>query len=384
MPSTSSYVRYIVAICAVLASLLATQWFANLYQQGILFLMLGAVMLASWFGGRGPGYVAAALATLGSLYFLVPPVFSIQFTGPQDIIRLVLFTGVSLLIVFLTDLEQRTNAMLLKTQDRLHQEIARRQHAEEAIKADSQTLEQYVFERTRQLNETTQRLQVLCNVSQEVNSVLNLPVIMTTLVQSAMQLTQAEGGFYGLLQNGELVLMEYHRSARIVSINVSFAKGCGLPGHVLQTQETYVCNEAAVDPYLLPERRDEFGIRNLVNVPIISRDRAFLGCFEVLNKNNGTGFDELDVQLLESLAASAAIAIENAHREEALRLVNQRLEGEVQERTTELLKVNEVLNDKIQDLEKFSDVVVGRELKMMDLEKEVLRLREELNSAPSK
>ncbi|WP_447978237.1 PAS domain S-box protein [Candidatus Nitrospira bockiana] len=61
--------------------------------------------------------------------------------------------------------------------------------------------------------------------------------------------------------------------------------------------------------------------------------------------------------------------------EAALKQAHDELERRVEERTKELARVNQELIDKVQDLEKFHDVVVGRELRMMELEQEIERLK---------
>lgn len=66
---------------------------------------------------------------------------------------------------------------------------------------------------------------------------------------------------------------------------------------------------------------------------------------------------------------------ERRRSEETLWHARQDLERQVQERTCALQRLNQELYEKNQELEKFSDVVVGRELKMMELEKEVEQLR---------
>ena len=63
---------------------------------------------------------------------------------------------------------------------------------------------------------------------------------------------------------------------------------------------------------------------------------------------------------------------ERRDAEERLRLANAELERRVQERTTEL-------HDKIRELEIFNEVTVGRELRMMELEREIETLRREVS-----
>jgi PAS domain S-box-containing protein len=70
--------------------------------------------------------------------------------------------------------------------------------------------------------------------------------------------------------------------------------------------------------------------------------------------------------------------------EEALRRAHDELEKRVEERTEQLAKLNAELQEKVADLERFHDVVVGRELKMMELERQLKKEREQRREDESK
>lgn len=69
---------------------------------------------------------------------------------------------------------------------------------------------------------------------------------------------------------------------------------------------------------------------------------------------------------------------ERRNAEEALKESKNMLEKRVAERTLELNETNAVLQDRLEELEQFHDVVVGRELKLIELEKEIQRLQQEI------
>jgi PAS domain S-box-containing protein len=82
--------------------------------------------------------------------------------------------------------------------------------------------------------------------------------------------------------------------------------------------------------------------------------------------------------VLQGFAKITRDLTERKRAEEDLRRANQDLEKRVQERTHNLQEANVRLTEKIQELEDFQDVVVGRELRMMALEQEIKRLKTEL------
>jgi PAS domain S-box-containing protein len=61
--------------------------------------------------------------------------------------------------------------------------------------------------------------------------------------------------------------------------------------------------------------------------------------------------------------------------EESARAARESLEKSVQDRTAELEQAFAELQERNQELEHFADAVVGRELKMIELEKEIARLQ---------
>ncbi|WP_447983919.1 PAS domain-containing protein [Nitrospira sp. Nam74] len=69
---------------------------------------------------------------------------------------------------------------------------------------------------------------------------------------------------------------------------------------------------------------------------------------------------------------------ERRQAEETLREAKNELEDRVMARTAELKAVNTALEERLAELEQFHDVVVGRELKLIELEKEIERLRREI------
>ncbi|MCD1294529.1 hypothetical protein CUJ83_05880 [Methanocella sp. CWC-04] len=158
----------------------------------------------------------------------------------------------------------------------------------------------------------SRQLEVLSYTGQQINKVLKIDVVMRTLVRSAMELTGAESGASGLVSDGKMVFTEYNKKGDILPVHYLFVPGYGVPGLVLETKKPYISNDTGHDPHVIQEIRKELGFYNMVDVPILNRNGDVLGCFEIHNKSGHLPFDDEDVNMLNGLAASAAIALENS------------------------------------------------------------------------
>jgi PAS domain S-box-containing protein len=171
------------------------------------------------------------------------------------------------------------------------------------------------------MSANTRNLRFLSQAVQQVNTVMETPAILRSLVASAMELTGATGGTAGLMIESRLVFTEYNQQGRITPIHYEIASGCGVPGWVIGTRKPYISSDAANDPHVISGIQKILGFQTLAHVPVISRGGDFLGCFEIHDKVGGP-FDESDVDLLVVLAAAAASAIENSRllldRQEAM------------------------------------------------------------------
>jgi K+-sensing histidine kinase KdpD len=74
--ASSAVLRYGLAVASVAAALIV----ALLLRPDALItpVFFLAIILTAWFGGIGPGLVAAALATMAVAYFFVPPLYSLR------------------------------------------------------------------------------------------------------------------------------------------------------------------------------------------------------------------------------------------------------------------------------------------------------------------
>ncbi len=137
--------RYGTALLSVLAALLLSNWSPLHLESAPVSLFLCAVMFSAWFGGVGPGLMAAVLSAVAFYRWFLPPIYSFG-PKPEEIPRFMAFV-VSAFVVGGLSVAQRWAAQSLRlardelkelvselqrTNEALRQEIAERKRAEQA------------------------------------------------------------------------------------------------------------------------------------------------------------------------------------------------------------------------------------------------------------
>jgi signal transduction histidine kinase len=143
------------------------------------------------------------------------------------------------------------------------------------------------------------------------------------LLQAVTETIGAEGSSVWMQEDGPagglVCRAAYHYASRRSPVNNRLRPGQGIAGWVVQEGESVVIAFVRDDPRFFPDIDDEIGLRtnSMLAAPLRVRG-SVIGVLEVINKRNGA-FNAQDRALVETLAASAAIAIDNARLVEALR-----------------------------------------------------------------
>jgi PAS domain S-box-containing protein len=161
------------------------------------------------------------------------------------------------------------------------------------------------------LSRRTRQLEVLSRANRQLHAVLEIPAVLRTLVSTALELVRVSGGMAGIVLDGKLTFNEYQLRGKTSPVNHQFESGQGVAGYVVSSKLTYCSNDPRRDPLVIPEIQSTYQLYNLVCVPILSREGEVLGCLEVHNTEDHRPIEDTDLTMLEVLAASAAIAIEN-------------------------------------------------------------------------
>ena len=135
-PKSAAMWRYGIVVLAVAAALILSGWSGLHLQAAPVSLFLCAVMLSAWFGGLGPGVLAAALSACAFYYYFLPPTHSLA-GKPDEIPRLIAFAFSNLVVGSLSAAQRRATESLKRARDDLREKVQELQSANEALEAES-------------------------------------------------------------------------------------------------------------------------------------------------------------------------------------------------------------------------------------------------------
>lgn len=150
--------------------------------------------------------------------------------------------------------------------------------------------------------------QTLSALVRSLSAVLDLDALLTQVVDAAVSLCNAEEGLLLLPDREEQVL--YVRAVkgidRETARNFRIKTKDTLAGQVFRTGQPILIGDQGWQKV-----KTEYLVKSLLYVPMSSKGET-IGVLGVNNKNTDRTFTEDDTELLQDLAAHAAIAIENA------------------------------------------------------------------------
>ncbi len=217
----------------------------------------------------------------------------------------------------LEELVERRSAELVRANEKLQREIIEHELAEEAL---------------RQRNRD---LALLNRVSHALSSTLELHQVLDTVLEEARRLLGAVACSIWLTdaETGELACLESIGPKSEIMRGWRLASGEGIVGWTAHSGESLIVPNAQTDGRYFAgvDEKTRLGLRSILSVPLRVKNDV-IGVLQATDTEPDR-FTISDLTLLEPLAASAAIAIENA-----------RLVEELRRRTTELQARNEELD----------------------------------------
>ncbi len=173
----------------------------------------------------------------------------------------------------------------------------------------------YTSSRSDAENDLLAHYEYLIDISQQLNSTLDLNTLLRKIISAAEDLTDTEAASIMLLdpKTGDLRfeitsnLTPNETEAIIVPMEGSTA------GWIVKHGEPRVIEDVTKEPshYQGVDDKLAFETRNLLGVPMRAHSKV-IGVLQALNKRNAKRFNEQDIKILTTLASQAAVAIENA------------------------------------------------------------------------
>jgi two-component system NtrC family sensor kinase len=165
------------------------------------------------------------------------------------------------------------------------------------------------------LRRRNQELAALIEISRVVTSSLDLDEILKATIQGIQGILQVEAGSLVLVdeETDKLVFRTTFSPGRGWLSGRTIPPGTGIAGYVVQSGGPKLVNNVELDPHFSAEADEETGLtaRSILCVPLAVHDRV-IGAIQVINKLDGE-FSERDLELLQAMAASVAVAMENSN-----------------------------------------------------------------------
>ncbi len=180
--------------------------------------------------------------------------------------------------------------------------------------ANQERLVNRLEEQVKKLTQANRELKLLNHVAQALTSTLNLKELLSVITQKVEITLEVESCSLLLIDETEDELVFAAASGRgarqLVGHRLSSRQG--IVGWVIREKQSVLVNDVRRDPRFF-EGIDEmvnYETRSVICVPLRVKSKI-IGVIEAINKIEGQ-FDQSSLQLLDSLASTAALAIENA------------------------------------------------------------------------
>lgn len=159
------------------------------------------------------------------------------------------------------------------------------------------------------------RYERLMEISRTLISTLEIDILLRHIVLAAAELTDTEAASI-LLLDPRTGTLRFEASIDPVGVSLDRFEvplEGSIAGWIVSKNETLLIADVANEPghFSQIDEASEFVTRNLLGVPMQAHNKV-IGALEAVNKHGDEPFSDEDVNTLTTLAAQAALAIENA------------------------------------------------------------------------
>jgi len=259
------------------------------------------------------------------------------------------------------DLGQRIS---IETGDEL--ELLADQFNEMACKLEDShaNLEAEVELRTRELEQSVLELRALGEVSQAVNSTLNLENVLATIVAKAVQLSSATAGSIYVFDEAQQM---FELRANYGMDATTIAAFAGYKGHTSEPSVTMAVTRQ--EPIQIADFRDALagpikdlilasGYRSVLIAPLLWQGQT--AGLLVVRRNEPGAFPKTTVDLIKTLAAESVQAIQNARLFSELHEKSRQIEIESRHKSQFLANMSHELRTPLNAILGYTELVLDR------------------------
>lgn len=205
--------------------------------------------------------------------------------------------------------------------------------------------------------ERARQLSTLNELSTSMASDLELDPLLGRIVSSSMDMLGCEAGslFLTDTDTGEYVFRVAAGPVGQNLVGLRIAPGKGFVGEAIEGGQVIIVNDVQNDPrwFKGSDQTTGFVTRTLMVVPL-RRGGRIIGALEVINKRDGSPFNDEDRTLLTAFAGQAAVAIENAR---LFAETDQALSARVEELSV-MQRIDRELNEAL-DVQRVMDITLS-------------------------
>lgn len=212
------------------------------------------------------------------------------------------------------------------------------------------------------------QLELIINISRQFSATLDFNHLMVTIFEKVIEAMRAEAGSFWIpdpkTQENICTIAEGPAKKQVQGLRLK--QGDGIVGWVIDNKLNTTIFDASHDPRFSGkvDEKTKFVTKSMLCVPMLVANEC-VGAIQVINKRSENGqFNEIDLDMLENLANSAAIAIKNARLFESEKKIND---------LSTLLKISEELTSTL-DLDRVLLSIVNLSSQAIDYTRAVIAL----------
>ncbi len=220
-----------------------------------------------------------------------------------------------------------------------------------------QVLEEEVAHQNDILNRYRKHLEILNQASVIINSVKDVPSILRTVAQAALELWRSDGAAAGIVENGELLFRDFYwkgeHRAKKFKCNI-------LPelNNMTAFMEALHCEDNCQDDNCFSNFADN-EIKERLAVPIYDRQLKVQACLLLFNPSSGISEQNPIDHPLPGLISSAVTALDNMKNLQELRNKEYALQCSLKEKDLLLKEIHHRVKNNLQAMVSLLEAHLG-------------------------